>query len=339
MIDTAKHLSNEQLLAALKRSLSRSRAALAELLVHLGEVDARKLYRNAARSSMFEYCVRDLNLSEGATFKRIAAARAAREFPVILEAVADGKLHLTAVYLLAPHLTEKNHREVLARASRRSKRQVEMLVAELRPQPDVAASVRRLPRPTAVDPAPRVARQQPEDPASRPAANVEPLAPSRYKVTFTADETLREKLRRAQDLLGHSVEPGDVGAVIDRALSLLVDDLEKKKNGRTPRPRSQRKAVDEPSRYVPAAARRKVCVRDGDRCTFVNDQGTRCESTFALEYHHDVPHGMRGLPTAENIRLMCKPHNQLLAERDFGSAKMQRMRAGRQPCTAPGGTG
>ena len=95
---------------------------------------------------MFEYCVRDLNLSEGATFKRIAAARAAREFPVILEKVREGQLHLTAVCLLAPHLTKKNHHEVLERASRRSKRQVEELVAQLKPKPDVAPSVRLLPR-------------------------------------------------------------------------------------------------------------------------------------------------------------------------------------------------
>ncbi len=59
--------------------------------------------------------------------------------------LGDGSVTLTTVGLLAAHLTPENHRDLLAMARHQGKRQVEDLVARLRPQPAVPASVRRLP--------------------------------------------------------------------------------------------------------------------------------------------------------------------------------------------------
>ena len=88
-------------------------------------------------------------------------------------------------------------------------------------------------------------------------------------------------------------------------------------------------AAPEPnSRYIPAEVRRKVVERDGARCTFVSDSGHRCEATGMLEFHHDDPFARGGTPTVDNIRLLCQPHNALLAERDFGRDFIVRMRKG-----------
>src|SRR5690606_27613455 len=56
-------------------------------------------------------------------------------FPIICQQVADGELHLTAVVLLAPHLTEQNHRELLALAKHRTKREVLRLARAIAPAP------------------------------------------------------------------------------------------------------------------------------------------------------------------------------------------------------------
>jgi hypothetical protein len=109
------------------------------------EVDARQLWAQQSCSSLFTYCVQVLHLSEQAAYLRIEAARAARRFPVILDRLAAGSLHLTAVSLLASHLTNANHLEVLDAAQHRSKRELEQLVARLRPRADVRALVRKLP--------------------------------------------------------------------------------------------------------------------------------------------------------------------------------------------------
>jgi hypothetical protein len=84
---------------------------------------------------MFVYCVERLNFSEDAAATRIRVARAARQFPLMLRYFESGKIHLTGMRLLCPHLTEDNHRELLKRASHRSKKQVEELcVVELAPR-------------------------------------------------------------------------------------------------------------------------------------------------------------------------------------------------------------
>src|SRR5947208_11848974 len=124
---------------------ARERGVTAQALAYLAEVDARKAYVPAGYDSMFAYCVGALRLSADATFKRIKGARAARRFPAIFAAVADGRLHLGAVVLLAPHLNRENAVELLAAAAHKSKAQVEQLLAEHFPQPDLVAAVRAIP--------------------------------------------------------------------------------------------------------------------------------------------------------------------------------------------------
>ena len=98
-------------------------------------------------ATMFAYCTEVLHLSEAEAYLRIAAARASREHPVLLTMLADGRLHLTAIAKLAPHLTPENREALLKRAAHWSKRQIEELVAELSPRPDAPAVMRKLPEP------------------------------------------------------------------------------------------------------------------------------------------------------------------------------------------------
>lgn len=125
-----------------------------------------------------------------------------------------------------------------------------------------------------------------------------------------------EKLRAAQDLLRHAVPTGDVVAVFDRALTLLVDDLRRKKLAQVARPRAARAALSH-SRRVPAAVKRAVHARDGGRCTFVGPGG-RCTGTAKLEFHHIKPFAAGGASTTDNIQLRCRAHNAYEVEREFG---------------------
>ena len=142
-------LSDPELLLEVRRLAAHERQATARLIAALGELDARRLYLGEGCSSLFTYCTQVLHLSEHAAYGRIEAARAARKWPAILELLADGSVHLTAISLLAPHLTLENHQRVLAMARHKSKREVEEIVATLRPLPAAASSVRKLPAPIA----------------------------------------------------------------------------------------------------------------------------------------------------------------------------------------------
>jgi hypothetical protein len=155
-------LGDEQLLARLRQLLAEERALSARMLVHLAEVDARALYREHAYASMFDYCVQALHLSEAEAYLRIRAARLARQFPRVLPMMASGELHLSAVKLLAPVLTDTNADELLAQARHKTKRELELLLAQRFEKPEVSTSIRALPerRPTDQRVPERVAEQE-----------------------------------------------------------------------------------------------------------------------------------------------------------------------------------
>ena len=319
-------LGDDELIAEVKRLAGCEHQATARLIAALAELDSRRLYLGQGCASMFTYCTQVLHLAEHAAYNRIEAARAARRFPVILTRLADGSIHLSAIRLVAPHLTQENHADVLREASHKSKREVEQIIARLQPRPDVVASVRKLPAvrtmPAPVEP--KAPQSQPSAIAvasdtapPAPRAEVAPLAPERYKVQFTVGRETYEKLRRVQDLLRHRLPTGDPAAIFDCALTFLLKDLETKKIAATERPRHSMTA-DKHSRYIPAEIRRTVWARDGGRCNFEGPHG-RCSETGLLEFHHVVPYAAGGATTADNLELRCAAHNRYEAEQYFGS--------------------
>jgi hypothetical protein len=138
-------MGNEALLFEVERLVKVDRTVGAALLVHLGEVDARKLYLARGYSSMFTYCRAALGMSEAEAYLRMRAAEVGRRFPLVLERFGSGDVHLSAIKLLAPHLTQENHSQLLDRVRGKSKREIEVIVAELAPKPDVPARMRKLP--------------------------------------------------------------------------------------------------------------------------------------------------------------------------------------------------
>lgn len=318
-------LSDEQLIVEVQRLAGCERQTTARLVAGLAELDARRLYLGQGCSSMFTYCTQVLHLAEHAAYNRIETARAARRFPVILALLADGSIHLSAVRLLAPHLTQENHADVLREAARKSKREVEQIVARLQPRPDVVPMIRKLPSARTPPPLVQSINQEQEPNAMATAtaavspalrAEIAPLAPGRYKVQFTVGPGTHEKLRRVQDLLRHRAPNGDLAAIFDRAVTLLLEELERTKIAATARPRAS-VAARRHSRHVPAAVRRTVWKRDEGRCRFVGADG-RCAETGRLEFHHVVPYAAGGATTADNLELRCAAHNRYEAEQFFG---------------------
>ena len=146
MFALASALSDHDLLARIGVLAGKEREATAELVAHLAVLDARpSLHAAQGCGSLFGYCTDVLRLSEDATCNRISAARVCRLFPMILDLLASGAVSLTSVRMLRPHLTPENHEAVLANASGKTLREVEALIAELAPRPDVPTSVRKLP--------------------------------------------------------------------------------------------------------------------------------------------------------------------------------------------------
>jgi hypothetical protein len=264
------HVSDAALLRDLAALITQERMTTAALLAHLAEVDARRLYVPAGYSSMHGYCVGELRLSEDAAYKRIQAARACRQFPILFQELSNGRLHLAAVCLLAPHLTPDNARELIAAALNRRKSEVEELIARRLPGSRTPlsspATIRRvaLPGPrtslamddllntspspardlgmkaaSANDLGPQLAPGQLGDrPASSiatteapPPVDREPQVVERFEVRVTIDRATYERLRYAQTLMSHAVPNGDLGQILGRAVEALITVAERQKFG------------------------------------------------------------------------------------------------------------
>lgn len=336
------HLSDDSLLRGLVALVAQERVTTADLLAHIAEVDERRLYVPAGYPSMFLYCVQELRLSEDAAAKRIQAARAARRFPAIFESLARGRLHLTAVGLLAPHLVEETAAELLTAAADKTKLEIERLLAERFPKSDLLTWVAAIPAsapgpltgehaPAHVDDGQVVANSGVDGP--QPArervairARVAPLSSRSYALQATIDTETQDYLRRAQELLGARVPSGDIAQVLKLALKELVTRLERQKFAATDRPRAPREPMASNPRSIPAHIRRAVWKRDKGQCTFESESGQRCPARTGLQFDHVHEVARGGETLASNLRLLCHAHNQLEAERTFGADFMRHKR-------------
>jgi hypothetical protein len=209
---------------------------------------------------------------------------------------------------LVSHIAEVDQRRLVARAS------------ELRP--DEARQATPSHDATLVPPAPKPVPYKP--------AVIEPLAPARFKVQFTASAELHDKLDRLRDLMRSSVPAGDLAQLIEVAVTEKLERLEARRYGKTAKPRKTVKQADTAptTRHIPAPIRRVVHERDGGRCRFVDEGGRRCEARLNLEFHHDHAYGRGGDHSAANVMLLCSSHNQYLADLEYGKDAMNRYRDG-----------
>ncbi len=334
-------LPRSELIARLRELVRRGNAVEAELLAHLAEVDARRLYLEEGCTSMFAYCQQVLRFAEGVAYKRIQAARAARRHPEVLAALRRGELHLTGLSLLAPRLDAGNAADLIRASRHRSADEIRRLLADRQPRPDVPASVRRVPaparptRPAAVAPAPPTSASQTsgQRPAPAPAGQAPPrtlsapLGCERYHVQFTADHALHEQLQELRALMRHQIPDGDLGAILARAVGLLLKHVRKQKFAETvaPQPaKPETSGAARPSRHIPAAIRRAVWKRDGGRCSYVSANGRRCGAREFLEFDHAEAWASHRSHSIEGITLRGRGHNQQRARRDFGERHMAR---------------
>jgi hypothetical protein len=332
-------VENSELLTTTLRLVERGNEITAEVLAHLAEIEDRMLHLELGFTSLFAYCVESLGMSEGAAGRRVAAARVCRRFSEVFALVASGELHLSAVCAVASHLDSSNASELLGACRRKTRRQVDELLAERFPKANVREGIRRL-----------------------PSQEIEPLGGERFGVHFTADGELCELMARARAVASHRLPGGDLVELMKMVFAKFVKREEARRFavGRKPRPTKptipvttipvttipdradqrnegarETENLTPPGgvpRWVPAAVRRAVYARDDGRCSFVAADGRRCAARARLELDHVEPWALGGSAKRDNLRLRCRAHNALHARHCFGAkrvaAKIAARRAG-----------
>jgi 5-methylcytosine-specific restriction endonuclease McrA len=352
-------LDTPALAACLQASAGEERDRQVDFLRYLDPFDAREAWREAGYGSLWQFCLRELSLREGAAGRRIGAMRVLRELPGLEAPLRDGRLSLTTAVTLRPVLTRENLEEIVARAAYKTDEETRHLVATLAPRPAPKEGIRKLPGPTPHLPAPtrgpvdaragngavpagetdapgEVSAGEPEPcalapparPPSRP--SLEPVSADQWSLRVTVDGAFREELETLRCLLSHKIPDGNLTAVLGEAVRCAIAKHGKRRGA--VQPERKREPVEREPRHpgerepIPAEVRRAVWERDGGRCTYVSPDGRRCESRWQLEYDHIKPAALGGPSTVDGLRLRCKPHNTLHAEETFGRAHMARFR-------------
>lgn len=262
--------SDDELQDYLLRAVARERECSAEVVGTICEVDRRGLYKSRGYPSIFEYCTSFLGYSEDEAYKRMQAAKAAKSYPLILQRLETGDMTLTSVRLIAPHLTQDNYRSLLERAKGKSRRELELMVAHLNPQPERREVVRHLPSNIlpAQSGAAAVSLDLPAEAlaASKgPVSLVKPVAPDRVRFAFTGTEAFLVKVDRCRDLLRRKFPAGHLEDVFSEAIDALLRDRDP---ACRPKP-AQRRRCARRTRRIPLWIREVVWRRDGGQCSFV----------------------------------------------------------------------
>jgi 5-methylcytosine-specific restriction endonuclease McrA len=328
------------------------KAMLAEGLALIGLIDARGDHLEAGYTSMHAYCVGALRMSGDRALKRLQAARLARRFPAVLERVADGRLTVTTVCELAPHLTDANAGALLEAAAYHAQLEVRQIARSWSGRQGGTAA-EHVSSPAAAHADPQVSASA-ASPAGAPDFALAPPGPAsshavphvnspirrgqvsrdgqgNYVLRLTFTPAQHADLSAAQDLLAHAVRDGDPTEVVARALAHFVTHLCRRRFGAgtggnaTTLPASPARALPR-GRAIPIALRRVVAERDGHACTFVGVTGHRCGATRGLQFDHLIPLAQGGATTAANLRLLCAAHNRHEARRLLGSERVRRQR-------------
>ena len=346
-------LSNSELIEKLSALARREAAATLDVLLHLAELEERKLHLKLGFSSLFAYCTERLKYSEGAANRRIKAARCIRKHPEALELLRERRLSLSTICILFPVLTRENKAELLSQAADKNQAEVERIAAGRRTEVTLPRdSVRAVrvaapalaPTPLSAGGAlggepPRGAGQEAPRPMilevrAKSAADGEEAARIKLRYSFLAGEEFGERVKRMRALMSNRYPRGaSLEEVFGEALEYYLRGHEPKEKRRAGGARMVpvESHTESRARYISAAVRAEVYRRDGGACSYVGLEGKRCGSRWGLEYDHIVPHGMGGTSAAGNVRLLCAKHNRLDAERVYGEGSMAaRISAGRQ---------
>jgi len=295
-------MMNARILATrLADLLRREQGAMAEFLVALSEFDRQRAWVDLGYPSLFDFLHRELGMSRGAAHYRKTAAELMQKFPEIVEPLRDGRLCITSIVQLAKVLTPENCREVLPQFFQRSKLEAMAIAAEL--QPATAAPHRD------VLTSPAVTTSLPRD-------SWEPLTGKLSRLHITVSDEFLAKLQATREALSHTVPGGSTAAVLETAMDLVLKEHARRK-GVVKRPRKIARPAK--SDTLTAKVKREVWARDGRRCQWPLDSGGICGSTSRVEFDHSLTPRARGGPsTADNIRLLCRMHNDLAARQAFG---------------------
>lgn len=331
------HLSNAQLASTIKFKTETERRLTVEIIELLEEIDRRKLHLEMGYGSLMDYCVKELRYSESAAYRRISAMRLSRDVPQVKEALKEGAINLVTVSQVQSLFRDQDGRDsaytreekidLLKSLENTSKREAERIIAEELPL--------GLPK-----------RDQ-----------IRAIPGQKVRVDVEISAETSEKLERIKALLSHrnpnpsfdellnmvadivlkkvdhsagQIKPGKTDDVTTKAVSGVVGgptetpdhEASESRESVISTSRDAQPPVVKP-RSISVNKRRIVWKEAQAKCTYVDPKsGRQCGSRHQLEVDHRIPVAKGGSAAKQNLRLLCRAHNLLMAAKYLGAKKM-----------------
>lgn len=331
--------SKDQLLLGMRTLVASERKITRDVLLHINEVQRRRLYADLGFPTLFEWLTKDIGYSAPAAYRRLQAARILKRIPTISEKIDSGELNLSTLAKVQSTIRAEEKRtgkKVDSATSHHALKSVE------------SCSLK--------ESAIRLASLFPEACAEQTRKEVVSVVDEdhvRAHVTLTSEQM--QKLERVREILSHRRFKGhaSLADVIEAAADELLARRDQLK--RVVTARSQKKPItvaetkrtaatndktahktsksemakksDSVSRRISSAIRNAIFRRDQGRCQYQDvKSGRRCHSSYGAEIDHIVPRALGGTNDPDNLRVACRTHNLLYAERTFGRNKIDKFR-------------
>jgi hypothetical protein len=295
-MEILKHLSTQALVVALKKHRGDEKLALKNILSHLSELQRRRGFAEYGCSSLYQFCMKVLSYTEAEANLRVRAVRVVDEIPEIESKISSGELTLSAVSKAQSFFNSQENplpiaekKEVLLKLENKSIQECELELLKLSPR-----------------------KPLPKD-------KVKPITQTHVQVTVTISTELQSKLEKLKALMSHKNPHMTQSQLLEELAEIALQKLDpelKKQRTASMRARSD---VSKNKRYISTATKREVYKRANGKCEFEG-----CGSQYFLETDHIVPISLGGTSDLENLRLLCRTHNQLKAIEALGFDHMNR---------------
>ena len=274
----------KQLLLTLKNLVTTERKTLSDILKHLQTVYDTRLFAKLGYSNLHKYLIKELGYSESAAFRRVQALKLVKEIPSTQKMIENGSLNLSGITQLQTMLKGKT---------------TEVKIEAIDKVKNVSTAAAR----------DTLFGLCPEK-ESHPRDHKKQVSSTHTRFAMTLSKTTAEKM----DLVKAQTKKYENEELMKYLLDLAIATNNKKQNIVT-----RKTFVSKNSRTISPAVKREVFKQAQGRC-----EHPGCQEIHYLEYDHRTPVALGGGNNKENIRLVCKAHNQLYAIEKLGMAQMQR---------------
>jgi HNH endonuclease len=302
-----KNKSDSELMTDLEVLRLKETNVIADIVLHLAEVETRGIYREAGYSSLFTYCTECLGYSEGGAARRVRAAKCLLKTPSVYEQLKSGQITLCSLSEVAPIVTDKNHVEVFKAITGVSKRTAQEIAISFGAPVQKKRSVIR---------SKKVVLTPPVELINTDSSKIEAKSEKLYSFSFEVKEDVKALYDEASLITGNTKPEELFEKLLKEFVARKTKEPKVIANPNIVKAKDPK--VTTVSRAISLKTKRQVYKRDNRQCTYVSKDGKRCSKRHNLEIDHVQPFSLGGSNDLNNLRLLCKSHNLLQAEYTFG---------------------